>query len=158
MRRFTNRPAPPERIARALIDAESLGDKRAGIKHGVHAKTIYNWRVKTDDAVRAEMARLRAATRDGWIDEAKAVRRKALERIGELLNDARNLTSAVNAARRVHEIILSDEILREDPGAAVDALDDQPHEPDQSAHPGEAQGALGGEGDEGPGDLGGGEG
>jgi len=145
-------------IARALLDAEHLGDKVTAQRYGVHHQTIVNWRRAMRPDVVVEMQRLRAEVRSGWIEEAKAVRRKAIARIGELLNDARNLTSTVNAARRVHEIILSDEILREDPGAAVDALDDQPHEPDQSAHPGEAQGSLGGEGDEGPGDLGGGEG
>lgn len=155
---FTNRPASPERVARALIDAESLGDKRAGIKHGVHAKTIYNWRVQADDAVRAEMARLRKEIRDGWIEEARDVRRKALARVGELLGDARNLTSAVNALRRVHEVILSDEILNDDPGAAADALDDQRPDPDRAEASGEAQGSRGGEGEDGPGDLGGGEG
>lgn len=152
---------PPELIARALLDADQFGDKVAAERYGVHRNTIANWRLAAPAAplVSSEMERLREEVRAGWIDRAKEVRLKAIERVGELLGEARNLTSAVNAARRIHEIILSDEILNEDPGAAADALDDdQPHEPDRAEAQGQAQGAIGSGGDDGQGDLEGGEG
>ena len=115
---------PPELIARALLDADQFGDMVAAERYGVHRNTIANWRLAAPAAplVSSEMKRLREEVRAGWIDRAKEVRLKAIERVGELLGEARNLTSAVNAARRIHEIILSDEILNEDPGAAADAL------------------------------------
>lgn len=132
-----------ERVARALLDAEVFGDVVAGRKHGVHRNTILNWRRQWGEtgAVIAEMNRLRAAVRDGWINEARDARRALIDRVTQLAAKSTNLSHVTNALRRVNEIVVADDILRDD--AESDGAD-QP----------EAAGAReGSRGAEGPGEA-----
>ncbi len=161
-RRTWNAKAPTtEQVARALLDAQVLGDKSAARKHGVHANTIKNWRREWggSKAVVAEMDRLRSEVRQAWIDEARDARRMLVDRIVALASRSKSLRAVTEAGRRVHEIVMSHEVVNEDPSSATDAIGDaERHESDQPAHPGEAQGPLGAGDDDGQGDLEGGEG
>lgn len=159
-RRTWNAKAPTtEQVARALLDAQVFGDKAAACRHNVHANTIKNWRRDwgTSATVIAEMDRLRVSVRQGWIDEARDARRMLVARTVQLAMRSKSLRAVTEASRRMHEIVMSHEIVNDDPSTAADALAER-HEPDQSAHPGEAEGSIGSEGDDGPDDLGGGEG
>lgn len=129
-----------EQIARALLDAQLFGDKRAAELHGVHFNTIVNWRGDgPSDAVRAAMDRLRAELRAGWIDEARDARRALVQLTLARARTSKNLRSTTEALRRVNEVVMAHEILSE-PGT-----DAEPHLPDQPADPGEAQGEGGSE-------------
>lgn len=124
----------PEQIARALLDAEFHGDRRAAEMHGVHRNTLVNWRGEDgpSDAVRAEMDRLRVVVRLGWIDEARDARRELVMIVLERARVSKNLRSTTEALRRVSEVVMAHEILS-DPGA-------EPHLPDQPEAAGEAEG------------------
>lgn len=157
--RGTHNAKPPttERVARALLDAEVFGDKSAARRHGVHANTIKNWRrdFSRSAEVTAEVKRLRAAVSADWIERARDLRAKLIDRIGTLAETNPSMRATTEALRRVHEVIVSHEILADDPEAAADVLSEQP---DRDEAPGEAEGARGDGGDEEPPDLGGGEG
>lgn len=138
----------PEQIARALLDAQLFGDRRAGEMHGVHYKTLVNWRGGDDgpsDAVRAEMDRLRVEVRRGWIDEARDVRRAIVQRVLVLARTSKNLRATTDALRRLNEVVVAHEILNEPAGADADA---QPDDPDQPADPGAVEGPGGAPGAE----------
>lgn len=147
----------PERVARVLLDAEVFGDKAAARKHGVHANSVKNWRRDRLDepAVAVELNRLRALVSAQWIDEARNARRAIISRMVELAARSKNLRSVTEAGRRINEMVMAHEVLTDDPGAAADALAD---DVDQRAPAGPAQGEGGAPGDDGEGDLGGGEG
>lgn len=133
---FSRKPQDVDRIARALLDAQLFGDKRAAELHGVHFKTIVNWRGDEgpSEEVRAAMDVLRTAARAGWIDEARDARRVLVQLTLDRARKSKNLRSTTEALRRVNEVVMAHEILSE-PGA-----DAEPHLPDQPADPGEAQG------------------
>lgn len=122
-----------ELIARVLIDAEFLGDKRAAEEHDIHHRTVENWRAayRYDAEVIAEVNRLRRIISENWIDRAKQTRGELVNRVRELARTSRNLTAVTNGLRRVHEVVLSHEIVND--GA-------EPQLPDQPADPGEAEG------------------
>lgn len=146
-----------DRVARALVDADLFGDKAAARAHKVHPNTIKNWRrdfARSAD-VAAEVKRLRTAASADWIEKARDLRSKLIDRIGELAGTNPSIRATTEALRRVHEVIISHEILADDPGSAADALAD---DADQRTPAGEAEGPRGEAGDDGEGDLGGGEG
>lgn len=147
----------PERVARVLLDAEVFGDKAAARKHGVHANSVKNWRRDRLDepAVAVELNRLRAAVSDDWIDEARDLRRNLIRRIYELAATNPSLRAVTEALRRTNEMVMAHEVLTDDPGSAADALAD---DADQRTPAGEAEGPRGEAGDDGEGNLGGGEG
>lgn len=151
------KPPTTERVARALVDADLLGDRAAARAHGVHPNTIKNWRrdfARSAD-VAAEVKRLREAASADWIEKARSLRSKLIDRIGVLADTNPSIRATTEALRRVHEVIVSHEILDEDPGTAADALAD---EPDRNEAEGAVEGSRGVEGDDGPDDFGGGEG
>lgn len=159
-RRRGTSPPTTEQVAHALLDAEVFGDREAARRAHVHYNTISNWRRDwgSSKLVVAEMKRLRKPLSKGWIDEARNARRMLVARTVALAAKSKNLTAVTNATRRLNEIVLAHEIVHEDPGAAADALDAEHHDADQREAAGEAQGPGGADGDEGSGDLGGGEG
>lgn len=144
-RRFTNASPTPERVARALLDAEVFGDKRAAVRAGVHHRTIENWRKDwgESDSVRAAKDRLRSQLAAGWIDEARAARRALVDRVVQLAVDSEDLTAVTNAMRRVNEVVMAHEIIEGDETPPDDetGLDDaERDDADQPAPPGEAEG------------------
>ena len=133
---FSRKQPHVDRIARALLDAEFLGDKRAAQKHGIHPNTIKNWRGEEPmPATREAMERLREEVSRGWIDEGRALRRQLIDRIAVLASASDNLPAVTDALRRVHEVVLSHEIVT-DPDA-------EPADPDQPEDQGEAEGEGG---------------
>lgn len=144
--RGTHNAKPPtvDRVARVLLDAEALGDKAAARRHGVHFKTVSNWRRDWGDApsVVAEMGRLRAEVRAGWIDEARDARRRLIDRVTELAAKSKSLRAVTDALRRTNEMVMAHEIVHDG--------DDQPHGPDQPARarPPEGEGGAEGGGEE----------
>ena len=119
----SSKPSPhapsTERVARALIDAEVLGDKRAAARHKVHHRTIEDWRKKYRDAplVEAAMKALYREVREGWIDEFRDARRKILYRVIELADDPdAKLPAVTDALRRVSDIIAVDDVLNDADG------------------------------------------
>ncbi|MDO9020553.1 MAG: hypothetical protein Q7V43_26755 [Myxococcales bacterium] len=110
-----------------MLDAELFGDVRAGEMHGCHRKTIANWRGGDEGpspAVRAEMDRLRAELRKGWLAEAHDVRRALLQRALVLSRTSKNLRAVTECLRRVNEVVVADEILS-DPDAERHLADQQ---------------------------------
>jgi hypothetical protein len=137
---FSRKTPHVDRIARALLDAEVFGDKRAAEKHGVHYNTIKNWRGdEPTPAIREAMERLRAEVASGWIDEGRLLRRKLIDRIASVAADTEDLDALINALRRTHEVVMSHEIVH-DPDA-------QPDLAHQLPDPGEAEGEGGEEGE-----------
>lgn len=100
-KKFSRKQPHVDRIARALLDAEVFGDKRAAEKHGVHYNTIKNWRGdEPTPAIREAMERLRAEVASGWIDEGRLLRRKLIDRIASVAADTEDLDALINALRR----------------------------------------------------------
>lgn len=126
-----------------LLDAELFGDRAAGRRHSVHYNTVGAWRRDWlgDAAVAAEMARLRALLAEGWIDSARDLRARLIERVGTLAAKSKRLDRVVDALRTVHEVVAAHEILS-DPGG-----DAEPQGGDRSEAPGEGEGPDGAPGD-----------
>lgn len=143
-RRYTTTRTTPERVARVLLDAELFGDRAAGRRHGVHYNTIGAWRRdRLEDAtVVAEMNRLRVLLAAGWIDSARDLRARLIERVGTLAAKSKRLDRVTDALRTVHEVIAAHEILN-DPGGG----DAEPEGADRREDPGEGEGPGGSPGD-----------
>ena len=119
-------------MARALIDADMLGDTGAARKHGVHFNTIANWRKRwgSTPAVRRVMNTLRERASRGWIEQGRDARLQLVAKVAEIAGRARSvkdLKAVTDALRRIHEVVLSHEIL----GGAETKASDQRDEPDQ---------------------------
>jgi transposase len=142
-RSFSTKPPTPEQVARVLLDAQTFGDKAAAKRHGIHYKTVSNWRARYfgDPEVEQATRKLRAEITKGWIDEARDTRRFLVHRTKELAGKSKRLDRVTNALRRIHEVVLSHEILN-DP----DDADDQHHGPDQPADPREGEASHDAEG------------
>lgn len=126
-RSFSTKPPSPEHVARVLLDAQTFGDKAAAERHGVHYKTVSNWRLRYlgDPEVERETKRLREEISKRWIEEARDARRVVIARTVYLAKRSKRLDRVTNALRRIHEVVLSHEILN-------DPDDDQHHGADQS--------------------------
>lgn len=113
-------PAPPSPalVARVLVDADTLGDRYAAKRHKVSTKTIERWRLQydRDPDVSELVARLRAQVNAGWIDKARAARARLIESVVEAAESPKaTLRERTDALRRVHEVVMSHEVLN-DPG------------------------------------------
>lgn len=140
----TRAPPTPDRVARALCDAEVFGDKRAAAKAGIHHRTIEEWRKRyvDDAAVLAAKDRVRAELAAGWIDEARSARRSLIDRVVVLASTSKKLGEVTNALRRVNEVVMAHEIIE---GGDVEPPEPEPDDAerddaDQPAPPREAEG------------------
>lgn len=113
---------PPEKVARILVDAQTLGDAFAATRHKVGVRTIERYRAEqsTDPEVVKFVALYLAEINDGWILAGRAHRLQLIRRQAVLV-ERRNvkLTAVTNALRRTHEMIATHELLSDD--------DDQSH-------------------------------
>lgn len=125
-----------------LLDAELFGDKPSARRHGVHYNTVSAWRREfaDDPDVTEEKNRLRALLSAGWIDSARDLRAKLVERVGTLAAKSKRLDRVTDALRTIHEIVASHEILN-------DAGDDaEPEDGHRREDPGEGEGPDGAQG------------
>jgi transposase len=144
-RGFSTKPPTPEQVARVLLDAQTFGDKKAAKRHGIHYKTVSNWRARYfgDTEVEQATRKLREEISKGWIEEARDLRRLLIARTREVALKSNDLDALTNTLRRTHEVVMSHEIVNEpDPDA-------EHHGADQPEDQGEAEGSDGAEGEEG---------
>jgi hypothetical protein len=106
----------PERLARILIDAEELGDERAGSKHHVSARTVRHYRdfYGNDDKVVELCHQYKKALQADWLVRAKEVRRKTLRHLDATLPEATPRELA-GIFKIVHEGILAHEVIEQVP-------------------------------------------
>ncbi len=108
-------PQPPAIIARALYEAETVGDKPTAREYGVHHHTIENWRAKyrDDPTICAAVERLRAAVASTWLAKARAVREKLIDRVGAVAEESDDLVAITKALTAVDEVIVGHEVLND---------------------------------------------
>lgn len=108
------KPPEPEQVARVLVDAEALGDSEAARQHGLSRNTVAGWRAKygQDENVEQHCATLRRAISKTWLRRAKEVRRIAVDRLAELIQNSAELSEVTDALKALHEVVTSHEVLR----------------------------------------------
>lgn len=141
------KPPRPEHVARILVDAEHFGERYAAKRHRLSERTVFNYRRRyANDTVVAELCtRFRNAAATGWIDQARAARRRLTQLVLEAAESPEaTLREKTDALRRLSELLLSNEIISDTDGDDVQRGGSD-HAEDQGEAEGEAE-----DGDEGP--------
>lgn len=115
----------PARVARVLYDAEIHGDKVAAAKHGVHHRTVEDWRKRRggEAAVVTAMAKLREAVGATWLTKARAAREKLIDRVVEVAEESTDLGAITKALTAVDEVIVGHEVLHDPEPDGGDSAD-----------------------------------
>lgn len=108
------KPPTPDRVARILVDAEELGDKRAAQKHHCSTRSIEYYRatLASDPTIVGLCEQYKRALQADWLRLAKEVRRKVLRNLESTLPDS-NARTLAGIFKIVHEGILAEGVLNE---------------------------------------------